>query len=372
MKYMFHLGRDAELSILEVVSYLERTNRKYNILKITKRVFLVDIDRFDPSEAMLCLGGTTKISSETKNPNQEISKKMISLAKGKINYGINFFESSKTELKEVVDIIKKIAREEKIKALQKHSSERDIPPSKSSNLDLEITFFKNKIYLVSAVSDPKSYKRRDEKRPYFNPLKVVSIRLAKILINLAQPKNNATILDPFAGIGTILQESSLMGISSIGIDKDYRTVKKCQENLDWLKKNFKTKAPITIKKGDAKNLNNIIKSADCIATEPYLGPFIKKLPTEVEARETAKELSILYDSFLREASKLLKRGSKMSIVVPTFKTKNAKLIRIGFQTLIKRHGFGIFQPLKNNLVPIDYALKNSKIRRKIYILEKLK
>tara|TARA_Y100000310_G_scaffold342206_1_gene444281 strand:+ start:3461 stop:4579 length:1119 start_codon:yes stop_codon:yes gene_type:complete len=372
MKYIFHLGRDAELSILEVVSYLERTDRKYKILKITKRIFLIEIDRFDPLEAIICLGGTTKISAETKNPDEAILQKIASSTKNKLNYGINFFESSKTELKKVIEIIKTISKEQKIKALHKNSSERDIPPSKSSNLDLELTLFKNKVYVVSAVSDPKSYIKRDENRPYFHPLKVVSIRLAKILINLAQPKKNSEILDPFAGIGTILQEASLMGVKSTGIDKDQTTCKNCQKNLDWLKKNFRTRARVEIKRGDVKNLSRIIKSADCIATEPYLGPFIRKLPTEVEARETAKELAILYDAFLREASRILKRGSKMSIVVPTFKTKNAKLIRIGFQTLIKKHGFSIFQPLRNKLVPIDYVLKNSKIRRKIYILEKLK
>ena len=372
MKYIFHLGRDAELSTLEVISYLKRTQKKYKILKITKKALQIDIQKLDHNETIRSLGGTIKISLELEDPEKAIHKKIYSLNSKRINYGINSLESSTKSFQDLVDLIKLSCKKEKIKILHKHTKEREIPPSKSQNLNLELTLFKNKIYAVVAASDPKSYAKRDEKRPYFDPLKVISVRLSKILINLAQPKKNDTLLDPFAGLGTILQEASLMDINSIGSDNNPQTINRCKANLDWAKKQFKIKKfPKTIV-SDISYLSKKIKSVDCIATEPYLGPYLKKLPTEMEARTISKDISRLYNTFLREASKILRTGSKVAIIVPTFKTRDSKIIRIGFQNMLRNHSFKIYQPLENNLIPLDYAPKGSKIKRKIYILEKLK
>lgn len=371
MEHIFHLGRDAELSALEVVSYLERTQKKYKILKITKKALLIDIPTLDHNETMKCLGGTIKISLELKNPEESIQNKIHTLTSRRISYGINSLESSSKSLQSLTNLIKSFCKKERIKALHKHSKEREIPPSKSQSLDLELTLFKNKIYAVVAASNPKSYAKRDEKRPYFDPLKVISVRLSKILINLAQPKRKDTLLDPFAGLGTILQEASLMNINSIGSDNNPQTVTRCKTNLQWVKQQFKVKKSPKIVTSDISQISKKIKSANCIATEPYLGPYLKKLPTEMEARNIAKDLSRLYNNFLKEASKILRTGSKVAVIVPTFKTKDSKTIRIGFQNLLKNHRFKIHQPLKNNLIPLDYVLRGSKIRRKIYILEKL-
>ncbi|MDP3916978.1 MAG: DNA methyltransferase [Nanoarchaeota archaeon] len=371
MNHIFHLGRDPELSALEIVSFLDRTNRGYKLLKITKKIMLISLDKFDPIYAIKALGGTIKISSEIDNPENYITKELSLIKSKKINYGINEIESSKEAFNNLTDIIKITAKKEKLRAFHKQKTEREIPPSKSKNLDLELTLYKNNIYKVSAVSDPKSYEKRDEKRPYFDPLKVISVRLAKILINLAQPKKNSVLLDPFAGLGTILQEASLIEIKSMGLDKDPLTVKKCQKNLIWAKDKFKFKVFPKVIRLDVGNMSKSTKNIDCIATEPYLGPYLRKLPKEQEARKIAEELSKLYEKFLRESSKMLKKGSKIAVIIPTFKTRDNKLIRVGFQSMIKKYNFDIFQPLKNNIIPLDYTMKGSKLRRKIYVLEKV-
>lgn len=372
MDYIFHLGRDAELSTLEVISYLERIGKKYKIKKITKKALLLDIEKLDHFETIKNLGGTIKISLELPDPETSIENKILSFIIKRINYGINSLESSEKSLQELTGLIKTFCKKQKIKALHKHVKEREIPPSKSKSLDLELTLFKNKVYAVVASSDPKSYAKRDEKRPYFDPLKVISVRLAKILINLAQPKKKDVILDPFAGLGTILQEAALMDISALGSDNNSLTVKKCNANIQWAKNTFKLKKIPKIALSDISQVSKKIKSANCIATEPYLGPFLKKLPTEPEAREIVKDVSRIYDNFLRNASRILKQGSKVAIIVPSYKTRDGKSIKIGFQTMLKNHRFKIYQPLKNTMVPLDYILKRGKVQRKIYILEKLK
>ena len=87
-----------------------------------------------------------------------------------------------------------------------------------------------------SISNPKDYKNRDENRPKFDEKKVVSIRLAKILINLSQARYE--VLDPFCGCGTILQEGLLKKLDVIGIDKDISDVR---ANLNWLREKFHTK-----------------------------------------------------------------------------------------------------------------------------------
>ncbi len=359
-------------SILEIVSYLDRTNTKHKIKKITKKILIAEVPTFNTSKAINSLGGTIKISIPLENPEQQIQKQIIKICNNKINYGINQIESSKSNLTSIENLIKTFCKKNKIKAYHKYPKEKEIPPSKSTNLDLEITLYKNQPYIVSAFFDPKTYEQRDQNRPFFSPLKVTSLRLAKILINLAQPKKQAIILDPFAGLGTILQEAMLMGFKITGSDKRSSTVKKCKSNLRWIKSKYKIKSEYSIYKSDISEISTKIKSADCIVTEPYLGPYLKKLPAETEARKIARELSRLYDNLLKQASKILKKDSKITIIVPTFKTKNNKTIRIGFQSLLRHYGFKIFQPMQNKLIPIEYRLKNSKIRRKIYVLEKFK
>jgi len=369
MKYLFHLGRNPELSSLEVVSFLQRTNRNYKILKITKKFILLEISSLDSIETIKNLGGTTKISSELNNLEEYIGK---SIKAKKFNYAINILESSQASIKGLTDLIKKVSKQFKAKPLHKHVKENEISPSKSQSLELELTLYKNNVYKVIAVSDPKSYKNRDEVRPFFDPLQVISVRLAKILINLAQPNKNTILLDPFCGLGTIIQEASLLGIQTIGSDNNLGMVKKCQSNITWAKKKLRLKVNPRIRNLNVRSLSKSLNGNFCIATEPYLGPYLKKLPWENEAREIARELSKIYEDFLREASKLLKQGSKVALVVPTFKTRTNKIIRIGFQSMLEKYNFGIYQPLNNTLIPIDYIVRNNKIRRKIYVLEKLK
>ena len=84
------------------------------------------------------------------------------------------------------------------------------------------------------------------------------------------------LLDPFCGNGTILQEALMMGIKVIGIDKDEKSVKDARQNLKWLKRKYKLKGESKIVLGDSKNLD--VGEVDCIVTEPYMGPYLKKYP----------------------------------------------------------------------------------------------
>ena len=62
-----------------------------------------------------------------------------------------------------------------------------------------------------------------------------------------------------------------MGIKCIGLEKDNNIFLKCKENLS----KYKGWKLIT---GDACKLDKFVSSVDYVATEPYMGPFLKKIP----------------------------------------------------------------------------------------------
>lgn len=70
---------------------------------------------------------------------------------------------------------------------------------------------------------PNGYKefhwktRRPRARKFFLPSAIYP-KLARCLVNLSQVKEGEVFLDPFCGTGSLLIESSLMGMRSVGID----------------------------------------------------------------------------------------------------------------------------------------------------------
>ena len=209
-------------------------------------------------------------------------------------------------------------------------------------------------------SKPKEYKRRDVKRPAFDPLKTMSIRLAKILINIAKPKTQ--VLDPFCGIGTIIQESLLLGYSAIGTDIDISDAKK---NIEWLDQKYKDKARLF--ECDIRRLKREIKSVECVVTEPYLGPYLKRKNSEKELKKTTRELESLYFRALQNLRRIVRK--RVVIIFPSFYTARQKHIEPKVRSLIQKNGFIIIKKegLSN---PVRYQGTKNRIERFIYILER--
>ncbi|MBI2109865.1 hypothetical protein HYT58_01675 [Candidatus Woesearchaeota archaeon] len=348
-EYIFILGRDRDLGLLELVSYFKRKNISFGIKKRFEEAVLAAVDSFDLNKAISELGGTVKIAEVRENLDD------IYLGnENKIMYGISYVNCNPEPL---MHKLKKAFRSQRIKASYKRNESNIIPPSKSLNLDLELVYFNKIAGKVVAVSNPRKYQERDEKRPRFDPLKVTSIRLAKMLINLSQAKYE--VLDPFCGNGTILQEALLMGLKVIGLDKDVRDA---EENLKWL-----GKSGYKLISGDAGKLSNHIREAECLVTEPYMGPYLKKLPTKEEAVKIIFELKNLYFRVLKEAHGIVK--NKIVIMVPDVRTHDGG-IRFGFEEIIKKTGFRVYSPVGKISVPVPYFDKKDRLQRYIYILEK--
>lgn len=340
-KYIFILGRDPELSILEIKSYFEARNIKYKIIESTKEILLLELPNLDFKKVIKDLGGVIKIGKIG-------FKTFYDGSKNKILYGVNEYNSKlNINFKEKFKL-------EGIKAYL--NAKGKISPSKSLKLDVEFLIYKNNIAKIIAFFNPKEYKDRD-KRPFLDPLRVSSIRLSKILINLSGAKEGDLLLDPFCGLGTILQEALLMGIKVVGIEKDENTVRMCKKNLEWLNKDG-----WKITRGDSRALSKYVKSADCVATEPYLGPFLKKLPDEREAKKTISLLESLYLAIFRELAKVVK--GKVAIIIPKFRTRSRKELKINFVKILENTGFKTVSGY-----PIKYE-ESSLIKREIWVVKR--
>lgn len=89
-------------------------------------------------------------------------------------------------------------------------------------------------------------------KPYVHPHQL-DWKFCRLMLNLAQVKENQTICDPFCGTGTILLEAKLLGLNSIGIDFDKQMYEMSIKNLQ--KNNLNSKV-IHADFSEIKNLKN--------------------------------------------------------------------------------------------------------------------
>jgi tRNA (guanine10-N2)-dimethyltransferase len=105
--------------------------------------------------------------------------------------------------------------------------------------------------------------RRPRKKPFFHP-SAMQAKLARCMINLAEPKIGDVVLDPFCGTGTTLIEAKLIGCKALGLDIQRRMAKGTIRNMA----HFNVR-PEGIIIADAK-YPPLIK-ADCVVTDPPYG-----------------------------------------------------------------------------------------------------
>jgi tRNA G10 N-methylase Trm11 len=237
-----------------------------------------------------------------------------------------------------------------------------------------------------AVHDPFEFQKRDISRPVQRRIFAMPPRLARIMINLASCGPGATLVDPFCGVGAILQEALLASSKVIGLDLNPWCVNASRANLRWLIKEYGMKdADYTILHGDARHLTDLLQEEiDCIATEPDLGPALRQVPTTPYARKIIEKLRPLYSDFLRQAYAVLKNDGRLVIVTPYVKTRSGQPVTMHIEQEAKNVGFKICYPFqkhdfaeKDNLLTcltrttsFEDVAERHKIGRKILILQK--
>jgi tRNA G10 N-methylase Trm11 len=167
------------------------------------------------------------------------------------------------------------------------------------------------------------------------------------MVNLSDCQSGKTFLDPFCGVGTILQEAMLTRAEVMGLDNNPWCVKAAEKNLEWIRDQYDLKTvKYRVLLGNSRKLINHVdaENIDCIATEPDLGPALRHLPTEHYAEEIVDRLRPLYYDFLEGAYKVLKSKGKLVLVTPFVKTRSEKPVTLKIEEKAETIGFQIVRP----------------------------
>lgn len=361
MRYIFIFGRNPELSRFELESYLASHSIEYNEISSGKRGIVLEFNKILNSGSLIKeLGGTLKIC-------EVIESKEKLFFQDKFKWGISVYESS-ISFSKIKEDFKQFFKKSKVKAMFYWPSRggkgvKELNPTDVVTKNLfEIVAFKDFIGKTVSVFNPKLFEQRDLGRPNVEHLHVISIRLARILLNLAGIKPGINILDPFCGVGTILQEALFIGANASGVDIDLRMTNASDDNLKWFSEKYKISASWDVTAGDARSLTNYYSknSFDCIVTEPYLGPLLKKVPSINEVRKIVSELNTLYSAVFEQFLKVLKPEGKVVIILPEFMTEENKVLALNKDYITES-----FEILNE----IPYFEERHKLKRVIYVLK---
>lgn len=227
----------------------------------------------------------------------------------------------------------------------------------SKGAEIVLIIGKNDLFLgkTDSVQEFEEYSWRDYGRPQRDARRgLLPPKLAKMMINISRIPLSQTILDPFCGSGTILQEALLLGYKHIiGSDISKDAVMQSKRNIDWLKDKAKEKhenQKIDIFTSDVRNIKNFIphSSIDAIVTEPYLGPPLKGFVDRRQAVEIHTNLKPLYKQAFSEFNHILKSEGRIVMVLPAFKIEK-EIISIYMESEIQQMGFILKNLLPQNI-----------------------
>ncbi len=309
MKYLFVLGRNVELSTLELECFFEREGIAFEILKTINNGVLIEVSEELNGEIIDSLGGVISIGkvlvsgTEEKMIQELESQSLYEGKSNKLNYVILNFDSN--NFKFISDYLKQRFRDEGLKATIKSlggfikmQDGKSFPTVSSKLVNERYFVFENYFGRIISVCDYDSLEKRDMGKPVRRNELSISPRLAKIMINLSQVEKGQTLLDPFCGIGVVLQESLLQGINVVGVDKDKSAIAGAKSNLDWF--GF-SKKDYELINSDSSRVN--ISLVDAIVTEPDLGALQKKSVSLGEAKQILEEFETLMINVLNNLKK---------------------------------------------------------------------
>ncbi len=202
-----------------------------------------------------------------------------------------------------------------------------------------------RIYQTRAVQPFEAFSHRDFGRPSRSmSIGMLPPKIALMMVNISKAPfiPHSSLLDPFCGTGTILQEALLLGVGNcIGTDINSAALASTQKNLEWLKKTLSvnTNASITIRKCDAQQLHTLFPSSSIstIVTETYLGPIVKK-NASID-RRILVDLEKLYYSSFQSFAHILTSGARVVIAWPFWPSQKCALFLPTLLDSLKGCGF---------------------------------
>lgn len=166
------------------------------------------------------------------------------------------------------------------------------------------------------VQDIDAYAARDHGRPKRDArVGMLPPKLAQTIVNLANPGEGETVLDPFCGTGVILQESLLMGRYVQGSDIEPRMIDYTKENLEYLIGPAEQKLEV----GDATS--HKWSNFDVVACETYLGRPFNAEPDAGTLQQVMSDVNQIHKKFLQNLAHQTEPGFRACLAVPAWFTR---------------------------------------------------
>jgi tRNA G10 N-methylase Trm11 len=225
------------------------------------------------------------------------------------------------------------------------------------------------------LSEVNGFYDRDFQRPYQDPTVTISPRLARVLVNLCGLPRGKTVLDPFCGLGTVLQEALILGYNVVGLEISSTMSARCRENINWLRGRFQVSPKLSsnVIRADAINLERSdMPTVDAIATEPILMPKLDANPTSNKSEEILRIVRQRYSDAFRAFSWFLPSNGTVSIVVPELVDDRGRSHSFDLEQIGRQYGFiptRFKESFLENPCQVPTA-KRKMIRRKVYLMKK--
>ena len=336
MKYFFILGNQPDLARAEIEAVLRRMKITGQVTAVESTfLFLETETELSATELIATLGGTIKIGQVLGGVdvlNAESISRFLPTSDKKIVFGISnynlFFNIQKIGL-EIKRLIKNEGGAARFVTSKEYPLSSVIVQKEILNKGMEIVIMKTggALYVgqTLAVQPFELFSKLDFGRPNRDAKSgMLPPKVAQIMINLAEQPLDATILDPFCGSGTVLQQAVFLGYKKVlGSDSSARAVEDTRVNMNWLAEKFNVPFDLDVKQVDVQALPRMIDSHSiaAIVTEPYLGPALRGGETSSFLERTTSELATLYRQALRAMNAALKPQGVIIIIVPELCSK---------------------------------------------------
>ena len=387
MRYFFECGSFFDFSHAELSAVFESFDiSKDSIHKISNTILLVENNRIKQSqlkEIFDRLGGFIRYGEIIDDLDSFLTPYFESK---KVTYGISILGQSNFSIKDIQRLANEIKRGFRASKIgvrfilpkQRELNAAQIFNNKILENGFELCIFQNNnenMYgKTLGIQDIYSFVKRDTQRPGVDyEMGVLPQKLARIMCNLTALREGI-IWDPFCGSGTILMEAAVLGFDILGTDIDLMALDSLSKNIQWLSKENIIKDTkynvfqLDINKVERKVLKDLKRTPiNAIVCEPFMGPPQKKLLTEFQAKELIADVTKLFNSFFDVINQIAKKGFKIVLILPSYRTKKG-WVDINISQFIDKK----WEVLNRKYSKGDLKWKriNSIIARNIFILEK--
>ena len=180
----------------------------------------------------------------------------------------------------------------------------------------------------------------------------------------------ATILDPFCGTGTVLQEALLAGYDVVGTDLSQKMVDYTTENLSWLQSTFTAPSRpvgrvIDIHQADATTHHwPNGKHLTAVVCETYLGQPFSAPPASQKLAEVAGNCNRIITGFLTNIRPQLAPNAPLCIAVPAWYDASGNATHLPLIKNLQQLGY-----YQLNRTPLIYRRPDQIVARELLVLK---